>query len=93
MSFQKKYEAFIKANNLFQKKDRLLLAVSGGVDSVVLAELTKRAGYDFAIAHCNFQLRGEESDKDEMFVEALAKKYGVSFFVKRFDTKSQEAGG
>lgn len=88
MSLYDQYETFIKANNLFQRKDRLLLAVSGGVDSVVLCHLMKETGYDFAIAHCNFQLRGGESEKDESFVEALAKKYGVSFFVTRFDTKS-----
>jgi len=69
-------------------KDKLLLAVSGGVDSVVLCELCKQAGYDFTIAHCNFQLRGEESGRDEKFVEKLAEKYSTKVFVKRFDTKA-----
>src|SRR6186997_359023 len=78
---------FIKTENLFHAKDRLLLAVSGGVDSVVLCELCKHAGYDFAIAHCNFQLRGDESEEDEKFVTDLAKKYNVEFFVKKFDTE------
>jgi tRNA(Ile)-lysidine synthase len=78
---------FIKAENLFHAKDRLLLAVSGGVDSVVLCELCRHAGYDFAIAHCNFQLRGEESNADELFVRELAKKFNVEIFVKRFDTE------
>ncbi len=87
MDLLKRYIEFIKKENLFQKKDRLLLAVSGGVDSVVLCELCKQAGYDFVIAHCNFQLRGEESERDEQFVRSLGNKYGVAVFVKRFDTK------
>ena len=63
------------------------MAVSGGVDSVVLCELCKQAGYDFVIAHCNFQLRGEESERDELFVTKLAKKYNVDIFVKKFETE------
>jgi len=66
-------------------KKSFLLAVSGGVDSVVMADLFKKAGYEFAIAHCNFQLRGKESDGDETFVKELAAKYKVPFYVKRFD--------
>ena len=81
-NFQKK----IKEQNLFQPKDKLLVAVSGGVDSVVLCELCKQAGYDFVIAHCNFQLRGEESERDELFVSSLGKKYGTEILVKKFDT-------
>ncbi len=63
-----------------------MLAVSGGVDSVVLCELCHQAGFNFEIAHCNFQLRGEESDRDERFVEALGEKYKTKVFVKKFDT-------
>lgn len=51
------FQDYIKKHQLFNKKDKLLLTVSGGVDSVVLCALCKNAGYDFAIAHCNFQLR------------------------------------
>ncbi|WP_462221662.1 tRNA lysidine(34) synthetase TilS, partial [Ferruginibacter sp.] len=83
-----KFKAYIKQQHLFQTKDKLLLAVSGGVDSIVLCELCKQAGYDFAFAHCNFQLRGEESERDEKFVRALAEKYGVEIFVEKFDTNS-----
>lgn len=68
------------------QQKRFLLAVSGGVDSVVMAELFSKSGYNFAIAHCNFQLRGKESDEDEDFVKRLADKYDVPFHVKHFDT-------
>ena len=83
------FKRFIEYNikeNLFQKKDRLLLAVSGGVDSVVLCDLCKQAGYNFAIAHCNFQLRSAASDNDEKFVQALAASYNVPFYSTGFDT-------
>ena len=88
MNLLSSFKQYIKTENLFAAKDRLLLAVSGGVDSVVLCELCQQAGYHFAIAHCNFQLRGEESNGDEVFVTALAKKYGVDFFVEKFDTQA-----
>ena len=87
MSLLEKFKAYIKQKNLFQPKDKLLLAVSGGVDSVVLCELCKQAGYYFTIAHCNFQLRGEESERDETFVKELGKKYEVKVFVKKFETE------
>ncbi len=67
---------------------RLLLAVSGGIDSVVLTHLVAAAGFDFAIAHCNFQLRGLESQRDEQFVQALGAQYGKPVFVKQFDTNA-----
>src|SRR5882724_10875068 len=87
MNLLQRYKEYIKKENLFQPKDQLLLAVSGGMDSVVLCELCNQAGYDFAIAHCNFQLRGEESERDEKFVKELGKKYGVEVFIKKFDTE------
>ncbi|MGC4036423.1 MAG: tRNA lysidine(34) synthetase TilS [Chitinophagaceae bacterium] len=80
------FKEYIRINNLFSQKDRLLLAVSGGVDSVVLCELCYQAGYAFTIAHCNFQLRGEESERDEQFVKELRNKYSVDVLVKKFDT-------
>src|ERR1700682_6527023 len=87
MNLLSQFKNFIKQQNLFSPKDKLLLAVSGGVDSVVLCELCKQAGYDFVIAHCNFQLRGEESERDEKFVRGLGEKYGVETLVKKFDTE------
>jgi tRNA(Ile)-lysidine synthase len=88
MSITEKFKHYINTEHLFSPKDGLLLAVSGGLDSVVLCELCRQAGFDFVIAHCNFQLRGEESDGDEKFVESLAKKYEVQFFLKRFDAQN-----
>ena len=67
---------------------RLLVAVSGGVDSVVLCDLCHKSGFDFAIAHCNFQLRDEESGRDENFVNQLGLKYGVEVFVKKLETSA-----
>ncbi|MBK7289276.1 MAG: tRNA lysidine(34) synthetase TilS [Chitinophagaceae bacterium] len=87
MSLLQRFQNNIKLNYLFSSKDKLLLAVSGGVDSVVFCELCKQAGFDFTIAHCNFQLRGAESERDEQFVRNLGKKYDVEVFVKKFDTE------
>ncbi|MEO7769172.1 MAG: tRNA lysidine(34) synthetase TilS, partial [Ferruginibacter sp.] len=91
MSLLEKFKQYIQKETLFQPIDRLLIAVSGGVDSVVLCELCRQAGYNFIMAHCNFQLRGEFSSRDEKFVEALAQKYGVPFFVKTFNTTEYAA--
>jgi len=87
MSLLENFKEYIKQENLFQPKDKLLLAVSGGVDSVVLCELCKQAGYDFTIAHCNFQLRAQESERDKNFVRTLGEKYKVEILVKKFDTE------
>ena len=83
----KLFKENIVQENLFQPKDKLLLAVSGGVDSIVLCELCKQAGYDFTLAHCNFQLRGKESDRDEAFLNSLAKRYNVTLLAKKFETE------
>lgn len=81
-----KFREYIKEHQLLGRNSSLLVAVSGGMDSVVLTHLVHAAGYDFSIAHCNFGLRGDESDGDEEFVRKLALHYGVSFHVKRFET-------
>lgn len=87
MPLLKKFTNYIIDKNLFQKKDRLIVAVSGGVDSVVLCELCYQAGFHFEMAHCNFQLRGQESQRDEQFVQSLGEKYKTKVFVKKFDTE------
>ena len=79
MELLEKFKKYIQQENLFQPKDRLLLAVSGGVDSVVLCELCKEAGYDFEIAHCNFQLRDGDSVRDELFVKRWLKNMRCPF--------------
>jgi tRNA(Ile)-lysidine synthase len=76
----------IDSARLFSLNDSLLVGVSGGLDSVVLVNLLYNAGFSFALAHCNFQLRGEESDQDEAFVKALAARYDKPFFHTTFDT-------
>lgn len=65
----------------------VLLAVSGGLDSSVMAELFFRSGFEFAIAHVNFQLRGRESEEDELFVRAMANRMSVSYFSTTFNTE------
>jgi tRNA(Ile)-lysidine synthase len=74
---------FIKAENLFEKNEHLLLAISGGLDSVVLAHLLSQNNFVFSMAHMNFQLRGEDSNKDEEFVKELANQLDVRIYVKR----------
>jgi len=71
----------------FLKEKKLLLAVSGGIDSVVLVHLLRELHYSIALAHCNFNLRGEESDGDEAFVRNLASIQNIDIHVKRFETK------
>ena len=65
---------------------KLILALSGGIDSMVLSDLLLKAKADFVLAHCNFHLRGEESDGDERFVREYAERNGLKVFVKQFDT-------
>jgi tRNA(Ile)-lysidine synthase len=86
LKLAERYLDFIKTNSLWQQGDHLLLAVSGGIDSVVLAHLTKEAGFNFSIVHCNFHLRGEESERDEKFVRTLADKMNVDFYLENFAT-------
>ncbi len=83
-------EGFQKYNtqhNLIQPNERAVLALSGGIDSMVLADLLLKTKVDFVVAHCNFHLRSEESDSDEKFVREFAEKHGVQCFVKHFETE------
>jgi tRNA(Ile)-lysidine synthase len=78
---------YINEEKLFTRNNKLLVGVSGGIDSVTLCELLHRSNISFAIAHCNFGLRGGESDADDIFVQSLADNYGVLHFRKYFETK------
>lgn len=78
------FKKHIDKQALFGKDSKMLATVSGGVDSVVLCYLLKHGGYDFSIAHCNFGLRGEESDNDEQFVKSLANTLGVPIYAQNF---------
>ena len=72
----------------FLLEGRILIAISGGVDSVVLTHFCHMLKIDFALAHCNFNLRGEESDSDETFVYELAKELELEVFIESFDTEN-----
>jgi len=82
----KRFIEYSRQQQLFASGSRVLLAVSGGIDSMVMAYLFREAGTDHAIAHCNFSLRGEESDGDEKFVVSYAKKGKTECFTATFDT-------
>ena len=81
-----KFKENIEKNFPYLKGKKLLLACSGGVDSVVLVNLMDSLEYDIALAHCNFSLREKESDMDADFVEDLAKTFSIPVFVETFDT-------
>ncbi|PZF74263.1 tRNA lysidine(34) synthetase TilS [Taibaiella soli] len=76
-----------KSKQLAEADQQILLAVSGGVDSMVLADLFRRSGIKFGMAHCNYQLRDEASNLDEQLVTDWAKQHDIPFFQVRFDTK------
>jgi tRNA(Ile)-lysidine synthase len=82
------FRSFISRHQLFKPDQKILLAVSGGKDSVLMVHLFKQAGFDFGIAHCNFQLRADESQRDEAFVRLLAATLDVTFHITQFDTKA-----
>ena len=84
---EKAFKNEIKSQFPYLCNSKILLAISGGVDSVALAHLCQTAKLDFTLAHCNFNLRNEESDADQDFVAALAKKLNVALFVENFDTE------
>ena len=84
----KRFKENIENNFPFLKESKIIIAISGGVDSVVLSHLCKALDLSFVLAHCNFNLRGEESDKDEAFVLNLADELDVECFVQNFDTNA-----
>jgi tRNA(Ile)-lysidine synthase len=91
MNLLHQFNQFIQQHSLFQKNDRLLVAVSGGVDSIVLCELCHLSGFDFEIAHCNFQLRATDSDEDEILVKNTATKYIIKYHTIKFETLTYAA--
>ena len=68
------------------KNTKSLLAVSGGVDSIVLAHLFFKSNFNFSIAHCNYNLRGKDNENDALLIKKLAKSFNVDLFIKKFDT-------
>ena len=83
------FERYNSRHALFTHDDRILLTVSGGVDSMVMLDIFTKQGYNIGVAHCNFCLRGNESDEDEKVVEQEALRHGVPFYNRRFDTEGE----
>jgi tRNA(Ile)-lysidine synthase len=86
-NFSLRVQRFINDNKLFNKEDKLIVACSGGIDSVVLATVLHQLNYTFIMAHCNFKLRGIESDEDETFVRQLSDKLNKEFHSIDFNTE------
>ena len=91
----KNVKTFVRTHKLFGRGKRVLVAVSGGIDSVVLldllAQLSAELEFELSVLHVNHQLRGKESDADEQFVRSLAGQYGLSFSGTRVNTKKEAA--
>lgn len=81
----RRVQKYIRDHALLESNARVLVCVSGGADSIALWDVLQRGGYECIVAHCNFHLRGEESDRDEAFVRQLA--FGKELMVKDFDTR------
>ena len=82
-----RFQKYIEEQQLLTTADCVLLAVSGGVDSMVMLELFRRLGQNILVAHCNFQLRGAESNGDEQFVREYCQDVGIPFYVSHFETE------
>ena len=88
MKFREEVQRFIACKRLFGPSSKLLVALSGGADSVALLRVLVELGYTCEAAHCNFHLRGEESDRDEAFVRQLCEQLSVPLHVTHFDTQA-----
>lgn len=86
MEILQKFEEYIYANHLINNGDKVLLAVSGGKDSMLMLWLFIQAGIPIEVAHCNFNLRGKESDADEQLVRDYTAQYNIPLHVKHFNT-------
>ena len=84
--FKRDVEKFIDQKSLFERCDKVLVALSGGADSVAVLRVLHALGYQCECAHCNFHLRGEESNRDEAFVQQLCQKFDIPLHVTHFDT-------
>ena len=84
---KKEIKEYIIKEKLFTKNDKLILAISGGADSVCLMLILLELGYSFDLAHCNFCLRGDESDNDEQFINNLASTHNLTLHIKSFKTR------
>lgn len=82
-----RFTEFVKKHQLFDPRQKILLAVSGGVDSMVMLHLFEKSEFAYGVVHCNFQLRGSDSGLDEEFVRQQVTNHGVPFFCRRFETE------
>ncbi|AZI24287.1 tRNA lysidine(34) synthetase TilS [Pedobacter sp. G11] len=87
----KQFQDFVAKHQLFAQGNKILLAVSGGKDSVLMLHLFKAIGVNIGVAHCNFNLRGDEAQRDELFVKMLAANFDLPFYITHFDTKKYAA--
>ena len=88
MTYKNRIQHFIEEKHLFTIQDKVLVALSGGADSVALLRVLVELGYSCECAHCNFHLRGEESNRDETFVRELCQSLDIPLHVIHFDTKT-----
>lgn len=89
--FIKKISDFIVEKQLLHKDGKYIVTLSGGADSVTLLYVLKHLGYNIEAAHCNFKLRGDESDRDEKFCTDLCRNEGIRLHIVHFDTRSYAA--
>lgn len=80
-----KFEQFIFLNQLLRKEDKIIVGVSGGVDSMVLLTLLQKLGYEVIAAHCNYKLRAQESDAEEEFVKMYCQNQGIQLYINRLE--------
>ena len=88
MKFKAHIRHHIEEKQLFTTNDKVLVALSGGADSVALLRVLLEWGYECECAHCNFHLRGEESDRDEAFVQSLCRSLDIPLYIKHFETEA-----